>query len=421
MAGVSIDTYGALWIKYMPGVRKTLNNSTNARQLAKAKEKKWQGESIDFSVHVARNVGVGNIEDGGKLPSAGKQSYVFAKVHRKFLTGSVQITDGLLKNAATTEGASISVTESELDGLLDGIRKYENYMFTRDGTGIVTTIGATASGATFTVNDARALWDGKSFEIRDATTNTTIHDTFTVSSVARAETAANEATVTPTATLAASGQADGDYVVWGTGDDTSWGRAITGLDKLIDDSSTTFQNVNVATYPRYSSIVLANGATGLFSPGTARAMTPTLFRQALMAIKQESGDEPPNGMAVLTNNWQSTVLEEMYEGEVRLRPDDKVMGIATTSFQTTCGKINIVTDPDAPHGRFYFISPEELMFAVQAPLDWRRDGPGAPIFKRNDQNAVYTATALEACELAILQRNKFAKIVDVNEDRVSAW
>jgi len=421
MAGVGIDDYGASWIKYMPGIRRTLNNTTNARQIAKAKEKKWQGESLDFSVHVARNVGVGNIEDGGKLPPAGKQSYVFAKIYRKFLTGSVQATDGILKNAATTEGASISVTESELDGLLEGMRKYENYCFTRDGTGIMTTIGATASGATFTVRDARALWDGKSFEIRDATTPTTIHDSFEVSKVARAQTAAGEATVTPSATLAASGQATGDYVVWGTGDDSAYSRAITGLDKLIDDTATTFQNVNVTTYPRYSSTVLANGATGLFSAGTARAMTPTLFRQALMGIKQESGENAPNGMTCLTNTWQSTVLEELYEGEVRLRPDDTTMGIVTTTFQTTVGKVNIVPDPDSPHGRFYLIAPEELLFAVQAPLDWRRDGPGAPIFKRNDQNAVYTATALECCELAILQRNKCGKIVDINEVRTSAY
>lgn len=421
MAGVTIDTYGASWIKYMPGIRRTLNNTTNARQIAKAKEKKWQGESLDFSVHVARNVGVGNIEDGGKLPPAGKQSYVFAKIYRKFLTGSVQVTDGILKNAATTEGASISVTESELDGLLEGMRKYENGMFTRDGTGVVTTIGATESGATFTVRDGRMLWDGKAFEIRDATTTTTIHDSFTVSSIARAQTAANEATVTPTAALAASGQATDDYVVWGTGDDSAWGRALTGLDKLIDDSATTFQNVDVSLYPRYSSTVLANGATGLFAPGTLRAMTPTLFRQCLMSIKQESGDNPPDGMVCLTNTWQSSVLEEMYESEVRLRPDDTVMGIATTTFQTTLGKVNIVTDPDSPHGRFYFIAPEELLFAVQAPLDWRRDGPGAPIFKRNDQNAVYTATALECCELAILQRNKCGKIVDINEVRTSAY
>jgi hypothetical protein len=414
MPGVSIDTFGASMIKYLPGVRQTLNKTSNMRRIAKAKQKKWQGESMDFSVHVARNHAIGNIEDGGAFPAAGKQSYVFAKVYRKFTVGSVQLTDGILKNAATTEGATISVTESELDGMIEGIKKYENYFFTRDGTGEVTKLGATASGATITVEDARLLWSGKSFEIRDATTTTTIHDTFKVTSVARALTAAGEATVTLDSTLAASGQADGDLIVWGTGNNSSWGRTITGLDALIDDASTTFQNVNTTTYPRYTSPVLSANAN--------RSLTPQLFKQMLAMIKQESGDDTPNGMTVVSNTWQNASIEELYEGELRMRPDDKVGGFAVSKFQTTLGTINLVVDPDAPYNKFFFLDPSELCFAVQADLDWRRDGPGGSIFKRNDSSAVYTATALEACELAIFTRNKFGKIENISEDlKASAY
>lgn len=417
MAGVSIDTFGASMIKYMPGVRQTLNKSSNMRRLAKAKQKKWQGESLDFSVHVSRNPAVGNIEDGGSFPAAGKQTYVFAKVYRKFTVGSVQLTDGILKNAASTEGATISVTESELDGMMEGMKKYENLMFTRDGTGVIGLMGAdvtaASAGDVFTMDDARGVWVGKSYEIRDDAAPTTIRGSFTAAGVARALTAASEAQVTADAALPA-GVLEGDYVVWGSGNDSAYNRAITGLDSLIDDSTGTFQNVNCTTYPRYTSPVLTASAN--------RALTPQLFKQMLAMIKQESGDDAPNGMTVISNTWQAAAIEEMYEGELRMRPDDKVGGLAATSFQTALGSVKLVVDPDAPYGKFFFVDPNELLFASQAELDWRRDGPGGAIFKRNDASAVYTATALEACELAILTRNKCGKIEAITENlKASAW
>jgi hypothetical protein len=415
MPGVSIDTFGALMINYMRGVRKTLNNSTNARKIPKGTVR-WEGKNLQWFVHVGRNGAIASVADGGAFPTAGKQSYVEAKATRKNTIGSVQITDGLLNTASSTEKAAISAVESELTGLMDGIRKYENYFFTRDGTGVVTTLGATTSGSTITVDDARALWDGKDYEIRStAAGNAVLVSSFTVSSVARSFNASNEAVVTPSASVASSGQADGSYIVWGSGSSSSWGRVFNGLDLLIDDSTSgTFQNVSTSTYPRYTSPVLSNS-------GTNRALTPSLFRQMLAMIKQESGDDPPNGMTVLTNIWQSVSVEEMYEGELRLRPDDTTFGVAASSFQSTLGKINIVTDPDCPYNKMFFLDPSEITFAVQAELDWRRDGSGSPIFKRSDQSLNYTATALETNELIISQRNKCGKIEDLVETKSSAY
>ena len=170
----------------------------------------------------------------------------------------MQVTDGVLKNAATTKNAAISVVESELTGMMTGIKKFENLMWTRAGDGKVAEVGTTASGATITVDDARGLWDGKDYEIRD-TTPATIHvPSFTVSKVGRAVDASDEVTVTPAASIAASGQAAGDGIYWGSGTQSAFNIALTGLDALIDDASTTFQNVNTTTYPRYTSPVLDN-------------------------------------------------------------------------------------------------------------------------------------------------------------------
>src|SRR5690606_23417107 len=97
----------------------------------------------------------------------------------------------------------------------------------------------------------------------------------------------------------------GNLLVW----KNSLNRAITGLDALIDDAATVFQNVNVAAYPRYSSLVLDGG-------GAAQDLTPTLFRQLLAGLQMKSGsDQPTGGLSVWTEPYQMINLEELYEGE----------------------------------------------------------------------------------------------------------
>ena len=410
--GVSISTFGASFIKYLPGVTKTLNNTSMARQLPLGSVK-WEGDRLLKKVHVARNSAITSTTDGGQIPAADQQYYVDSEAYRKFVVGAVRVSEGALNNASTTENAAITVVKSELEGLLEGVKKWEELQFTRDGTGVVATIGATASGATFTVSDGRGLWDRKGYEIRDATTTTTIHDTFTVSRLARALTAAGEVTVTPTATLAASGQATGDYVVWGTGADSAWGKALTGLDLLIDDATGTFQSVSTTTYPRYTSPVLANG-------GTTRPLTSTLYRQALAMIKQESGADASREIIVLTSVWDAINHEELHAGEVRITPETKTVGLVLPTFQTMFGKVSLMTAADTQWGKMFFVDRNEISWAMQAELDWRRSDGGG-IFERDNNSLGYIANAVEIAELFIDQRNRCAKIEDLRYSAKTAF
>ena len=414
MAGVSIDDFGASFIHYLPGVIRILNNTSLARTLPMGKMK-WEGVNLEKYVHVKRNTAISATADGGAIPPAGKQTYVPTKLYRNFVVGSVKVSDGILNNAATTEHAAITVVESELRGMLDGIRKWENFHFTRDGTGVVATIGTTASGSTFTVSDGRLLWDDAWFEIRDATTTSTIHDTFQVSKIARAFTS-GEVTVTPASTLAASGQATGDYVTWlgsSATNSSSFNNVPMGLDGMIDDNTGTFQAIDNDTYPRWTSPVLSNG-------GTARPLTPSLFRQALGAVKQETGDDPPDGMTCLTNVWGAINVEEMYEGELRITETTKVAGIEIAAFKSTLGTIKVVQDPDSPYGKMFLTDMGEVSRAVQKDLDWRK-AKGGGIFRPSDNSLHWVANCLEICEYGIERRNRCAKIEDLSETKSTAF
>jgi hypothetical protein len=406
---VSIDTFGANFIHYMGGVIATLNDEVRAKKLTKGTVKNWEGSKLVKHVHVQRSNAIAFTTDGGAIPPSDQQDYVESEAYRKFVYGSVGITDGQLNNAKTSKHAAIKVVDSELRGMITGIKNFLNYFWTRDGTGVVTLVGATASGATFTVDDARGIWDGASYSILDATTPTTVHDTFTVTSVARSyDNTLYSATVTPTATLAASGQAADDYIVWGTGQYRSYGRAITGLSAGIDDAASSFQGINAATYTRYTSPVLDNS-------GTRRDLTPGLIRRMLSMLTQESG-KIANDMFVLGNVWLLEKFDEMYESAVRITPDTTTVGQSTPSFQSSMGKVAIEPDKDSPYGILFFVCPKEITYAVQKELHWRPQGDkNGSVFARDDGAGRYTATCMEQAELFYEQRNRSGRIEDLNE------
>lgn len=409
---VGIDDFGASFIKYLPGVVKTLNATTAARLIPTGKVK-WQGERIQKTVHVKRNTGIANAVDGGAIPVAGKQTYVPSYAYRKFIVGSVKVTDGILLNAETTENAAVSVTTSELDGLYEQIKVFENWQWTRDGSGLVanagTDITASSAGDTFTVDDARMLWDDQDYEIRTGGTATISVPSFRVRSVARTPTAAGEFTVTCEGGV--SGTA-GDDIYWKTGNLSSYGRALTGLDKLIDNASTTFQGISTTTYPRYTSPVLSNS-------GTARPITPRLFRQMLATLKQESGVDMNPEFTVLTTVWDALNVEELFEGQQRLTATDRIAGLDLPVFQSMFGKFSLLTDKDAPYGKMFFIKRDQISYVFQKELGWR--GGDKNIFMRSDDNLSWTATALSVGELFIEQRNQCGKITDLKVDVKTAY
>lgn len=416
MAGVNIGNQGLTHINYIGGVVETLNHASKARNMTK-KSEKWEGEYLEGRVHVSRSGAIKAGEDGSSFPVPGKQSYTPFKATRKFCYAKIEITDGAMATAGSSKNAARSVVESEVKGMMRDILKWENFFFFRDGTGkLATFVDAGSNPTDVLVTDGRGLWDGVEYEVRDVTP-TTLHGYATVSNVEQAL-SSGSAVVNFSAALPAAG----DYTSTTGGDGTdsdalywkdSYTRCITGLDKLIGDSG-TFQTINTATYPRYTSHVMSNS-------GTLRDLTPSLFRQMLAGISQKSGNEKPaQGLKVLTNSWQAINVEELYEGELRLTPDSKVGGLAVSSFQSSLGRVDIMVDTDAPYNTMFFVDFDKIYRGVQKELHWRR-GAGDKIFVPSTVAGVHEATALCIQDLYIKERHTCGKLQDLNESATIAF
>ena len=415
MAGVNIDNVGLTFTRYLDGVVETLNHTSKSRNLVR-KDDNWTGSHIEGKVHVANSTSLGYVEDGGAFPVADKQDYVAYQATRRFIVGSIQLTDGAMATAAKSANVARDVITSEVQGMMNNILKFENFMFFRDGTGSVCQLTTDAGdGATaLFANDARGLWPGGTYQVYDSSASSfesssdptgSSRGNVVVTSVASAP-SGGAAAVTVAANSVNSDQYD--HLVW----NGSLNRAITGLDKLIGDSG-TFQNINTATYPKYTSLVMSNS-------GTNRDLTPSLFRQMLAGLMQKSGSErPADGLTVLCDSWQAINVEELYEGELRLTPETKVGGLSVAAFQSALGRVDIMVDTDAPHNKMFFVDFSKIYRAVQKKLGWRREG--GQIFKRSDVSGVWTATAMEIAELYIKERHTCGKIEDLNHTQSTVY
>ena len=404
MAGVKIEDFGASFIKYLPKVTKTLNMTSVARKIPKGKMK-WSGaEHVEKVVHVGLNGAISFLQDGGALPEAGKQSYVRAKAYRKHLAGTVQLTDGVLKSCGSSKQSAISVVDSELRGLMESIRKLENFMFTRDGSGQCAALATDAdpSNNEISVKDARGLWAGKDYTVGtvDSNGDLTEKGTFTVKSVDRGLDSNGEAVVKLSASNVTSAFAAGDKIFWGTGAQLAHGNCPSGLAKMIDDSPSEFQNINVEDYPHYSSPCIRKAGGALEAAD---------IKKMLAMLKQE-GAGSLDGITVLTNVWNCTDLEDLYDDRLRITPDTSTLGIAAVKFQSALGSVKIVTDPDAPYGEMFFLDPSQITRLVQSELAWRKNGKNGSIFRASDSALIYRASCMEMHEYMIDDRRSSGKI-----------
>jgi hypothetical protein len=402
MAGVNIGNVNLLYIKYQNDILETLNQE--ALSYKDPQQEDAPGLKIEGRIHVARSGSLGPSTDGGAFSVARRQDYIAYEVTRRFFQASIQLTGGVMAAARKSPQVPRDVVDSEVRGMLTDALKYNNGMYFRDGTGVVATAYNTFTGTTLHVDDASMLWEGATFDVYDSTL-ATFRGTIQASSIAQALNGSGYAVVT----LAANGPAgatSGDKIVWRNGVNA----AISGLDSLIDDTGTTFQGVNVANYPRYSSLVMSSAAD--------RPISPQLLRQFLAGLYMKAGKKP-GMLKVYASPWQGKEFEEMYEGELRFTPGDKQSGRESLSFQSALGGVNYELDTDCPKDKLFAADLSQLVKMTQKPLGWRLQG--GQIFLRSDQSNVWTATMDEVAELYIKERRTSGKIEDLTHDATIAY
>ena len=403
--GLTIADWGATFIKYLPDfiqlyhVPKSLLNQISLRS------RMWTGEELRKKILYQENTGVGYTEAGGPIPASGTPRYTEAKYGRRFLVASARVTDDAIATSKNG-GAVRDAVKDIMRSTSDTISLLEDFLLCRDGTGVVALLGATVSGAFITVNDARMMVPDGHYEIRAAATGTLV-TSFSVASKRTSVQAAGDFRVDLTGTLAASGQAAGDFIVWGQGDTSTYGRAISGFQRLINDSLVgTFQNVTLASFPAFTSFIMSNG-------GAVQNVTFGLTRRMLAALAQRRGLGQVANMLVWMDAWTNVNWEELGQGEIRIQPTELMAGRIVQTFQSVFGKFSVMNHAMAVYGEMAFLDRSAVELLKQQELDWRPASDSGGIFQRDNTNLSYVASMLGIYEMGIHERHWCGRITNL--------
>jgi hypothetical protein len=409
MSGVNTSNFGAAWEERLQGIQKTLPELVSFRKLLSPSTHKWTGDYLEFVIEVARTGGIKAIDDGGRMPTAGRQRYVKAKAYRRAIAAEVQLTDEAIAAHNDTKNNAIAVTASELNGIMDAIAERESFFLQRNGTGVVATLrDASPSGATgLAVNDGRLLahFAGSTFDIHAASGGAKLGEV-ELARVNITPDSNGDATIDLAAAIPAGAQ--GDHLVW----KDSYGIEIAGLDSLIGTGS--LQNVDPAVYPNWASVVNSNG-------GTLRSLTPALVRRQLAAMRQRAGSETKH--LVVGSSDILREFEELDQGLVRLSVSESTIGGARNKMSSVFGNVEIVPDRYAPYNQLMFVDQSAIKRGVQKELHWRTQGgagAGGPLLA-DTQYATQRAQLIEFCNYYITHRHTSGKISDLSASRAMAW
>ena len=210
---------------------------------------KFDGRQLVIAVHTGRNRGRGVAADGGGLAAAGYQGYLNAFVPIHYFNEGIELTDLVIKQTQSDEGAFMKALSSEMSLAMVDMRKDACRMAYGTGDGLLCSLTTSPSGTTtFTVDNGQYLGVGDTVDLLVKSTGATTTN----------GTAAVIQSMSFTGTKDSTTQANASVVLGNTVTSTAStsGLYITGdrsaeTDGLRNITSTgrTLHQINSSTYP----------------------------------------------------------------------------------------------------------------------------------------------------------------------------
>lgn len=381
---------------YLPGVRKTLNDTVFLLSQVEKRSDKVEGKQIVQSIRVGRNQGIGARSEEEALPTAGQQGIANVRSNLKYNYGRIQVSGPLMRSSTSDRGGFARPLETETRGVTTDLKKDVNRQLYGDGTGKLVTFSAAGGvAATMTSTQYRQLQPGIKVDLMDAA-NTVKQANATVSAVNYS---------TKTVTLSAGTTAATDYLVR-TG---SYGDELTGLSTIVSNS--ILYGLDPANYKIWQGIVLANG-------GTPRAPAEELFYGGWQESNLVSGDEinlwitdasvhrlVAKNMMSLKRFPNTNELSGGYSGL-----DMSSVGQARTGGKT----VTMTYDVDCPAGTAFGLTTDRLQF--QRASDWEFMDEDGAVLNRVPNVDAYEATLFLYADLVTDSRASHVKITDLLGD-----
>lgn len=376
--------------------------------------REWKGiqnsaEGIDFvgqefriPLRSSRNHGVGSRAENVPLPSAGAQGYLYITEPLRYHYGLFNVTGQLIKASESNEGAFKKAVTSEMESLVDDLKRAVNIQGYGDQRGVLATVASGAASATQTLDTTIYFAGGEIVDIYDSTGVTYRGSAArTVQSISRTnKTITLDASVTTTTN---------DIIVRASSNSTSGtpnndlNQAINGLEKIVD-STGALHGLNPATAGQgfWSSTEIA---------AASAVVGDTLLRQLTDGIGFESGSDD-EVVLITTRGIRSryantlTSLKRFNDAQaVTLRG-----GFTAILFDNK----PMVIDDHCKLGNVYALNTDALFWSQMSDWEWMEEDGN--VLKQVAGYDKYEAVLFKYFNLGTTARNRHGKITGAQDD-----
>ena len=374
----------------------------------------FDGRQIVIAVHTARNRGRGVAADGGTLATAGNQSYLNAFVNIHYENYAIELTDLVIKQTQTSEGAFVKALSSEMDRAMIDMRKEYCRQGYGDGTGLLATLTTSPSATTvFTVDNGQYIGvnDTVDLLVKTSGATTTNGSGATVSAISSNGTADSSTQANFSVTLGAAVTADTTYGLYIKGDRNA------ETDGLVNITSTgrTLHQINSSTYSVWDGNVF---------DAQNSAPTEDLFMKAAQQAQKRTGRRIGRFVTSLgvqrrlANQYTS---QKRYNDSKATDIDGGYSMITVSAGGKPCG---VVADTFARNGyAFGWPQDETFAWAELSRPDWllAPDGKGSILHLKDGSTsgtkvATWQAFLTWPAGLACIAPNRTAQIKNLNDD-----
>jgi hypothetical protein len=384
----------------------------------------FSGRKVIFPIHTGRNRGRAAITDGGVLPTAGTQSYQDGEVTIRYFAQGIELTDQVIKQSETNEGAFVRAMTAEIEGATTDLRKDINRQVYGTGDAILSLVTGTVASGTKTsipVDSTQYIAAGDVVDLV-ASDGTVVNAAVTVSAV------------TTSGTAASSTQGNGSITI----PSTSVGSALTGGSvRLTSPSSAASAAYPVAESDGFRNITATSGTLhGLsassvpvwkgseVTPGTAySAPSEDLFIQLSQAIRKVSNKTPD---VFMTSLGIQRRLANTYTSNKRWN-DAKVLDVdgGYSAIMVAAGNkpVPVIADVDAPIGFAFGLRKDSFAWTELQKPDWLSapDGKGSILTLKTSGSSGQRSATWQAwlgwyAALACTARNQNGRITQLADD-----
>jgi hypothetical protein len=383
--------------------RSSKGETFSFRGLSRESERiEYAGKLWVIPAHKSRNEGVGAIDEGGPIPTAGQQGYEDLTDVLRHNLGSIEITRYAIRLSARKPGAFIRLLEAETEGLVKDLRKDVNRQGYGNQTGALAAV--TADGAnTVTVDSVQFLRVGMRIDMVDSTNDTVLASNRTISAI--------NATTKVVTYSGADATATTNHRLCRTG---NWKREIHGLGNLINNTGTIHSVDSTAAGNEYwQSVVRTNNN---------EAFNEDLGQQVLDAV---GGGGQGEVEIMLTTRGIRRRYVNTLKSEKRFTDKESVVlrgGFKAVMFN----EYPLVFDDDCPKGTMWFLNTDALAWIFlpdgDQPGNWDWvDDDGAILTRKADRTDAFEGYLAADHNMAVTGRNQLGKISALEDDAAGVW